>query len=85
MLVQGLIYAYLYPLYTAAGSQMVRAMKFSMLMGLLLFSVTTMANGAKIEVASMSTWLAVQTAFTSIQFGMFGLALWFVHRHDESL
>ena len=83
MLIQGIIFAHLYPFYQATGSAMIRAMKYAMLMGLLLFTVTTLANGAKIEVSSMVTWLEVQTAFTVVQVGLYGTALGFLNRHDS--
>lgn len=63
---------------------MVTGVKFGLLMGLFLFSVSTLANAAKIEVTSMSTWLMIQTAFHAIQFIVTGAGIGLVYkkRHD---
>lgn len=68
MLVQGFIIAYLYPFYSKGENSLKKAVQFSLLMGLFLFSVSTLANAAKIEVTSMQMWLLIQTAFHLIQF-----------------
>ena len=79
MLIQGAILAYLYPFYATSDRPIVRGLKFSLLMGVFLFSVSTLANGAKFEVTSMSTWLMVQAAFHLIQFGLLGIAFGFIY------
>jgi hypothetical protein len=48
-------------------------------MGLFMFSVSTLANAAKIHVASMSTWLMVQTAFHLIQFTAVGIGIGLIY------
>jgi hypothetical protein len=72
MLIQGVLMAYLYPFYYRGVRPVVRGVQFGLLMGLFLFSVSTLANAAKINVTSMGTWLAVQTAFHLIQFVVAG-------------
>lgn len=79
MIIQGLVMAVIYPRYSRSGSHYKVAIEFSMLMGLFLFSVSTLANAAKIEVSSMTTWLTLQAAFHALQFLACGLALGFVH------
>src|SRR3970040_965913 len=68
MLIQGIIIAYIYPFYYGEKSTIIMGIKFSLIMGVFLFSVSTLANAAKIEVTSMSVWLFIQLAFHSIQF-----------------
>lgn len=79
MIIQGLIIAYLYPFYAKGNYQFMAAIKFSLIMGLFLFSVSTLANGAKIVVSDMQTWLLIQVAFTIIQFGMAGVLMGLVN------
>lgn len=79
MLIQGLILAYLYPRYFRGGKPVTEGIKFGLLMGLFLFSVSTLANGAKIQVSSMSTWLAIQSAFHLIQFTIAGAGIGLVY------
>ena len=83
MIIQGLILAYLYPFYSQGKGTMGTAIKFSLLMGLFLFSVSTFANGAKIQVASMQNWLLVQLAFHLIQFIVAGLLFGLIHQQSE--
>jgi len=73
MIIQGLIIAYLYPYYAKDKSTIKTGLKFSLLMGLFLFSVTTLANAAKIEVTSLQQWLIIQLAFHLIQFTIAGV------------
>ena len=77
MLMQGFIIAYLYPFYAKGERSIRKAIEFCLLMGLFLFSVSTLANAAKIEVSSMQTWLLIQAAFHSIQFLVAGVLIGF--------
>ncbi len=79
MLIQGIVMALIYPRYYKGGSHFKEATKFSLLMGLFLYSVSTLANAAKIEVSPMATWLGIQAAFHVLQFTACGLALGFVY------
>jgi hypothetical protein len=79
MLVQGLIMAHLYPRWYRNGQPIVEGIKFGLFMGAFLFSVSTLANGAKIQVNSMSTWLAIQTEFHLVQFTLFGAGIGWVY------
>ncbi len=72
MIIQGFILAYFYPLFYRGGQPTVQGIKFGLLMGVYVFSVSTLANAAKIQVTSMPTWLLVQTAFHGIQFILAG-------------
>jgi hypothetical protein len=79
MLIQGAIIAYIYPRFYKGGSHYKEATQFSLLIGLFLYTISTLANAAKIEVSPMSTWLTVQAGFHLIQFLASGLALGFVY------
>ncbi|MBI1804943.1 MAG: DUF1761 domain-containing protein [Ignavibacteriae bacterium] len=83
MVIQGTIMAYLYPFFDRDGKGVLAGVKFGLLMGLFLFSVSTLANAAKIEVTSMSTWLMVQTAFHAIQFTLAGIGIGLVYKKQQ--
>lgn len=84
MIIQGVILAYLYPLFYKGGSPIKQGIKFGLIMGLFLFSVSTLANGAKIQVTSMSTWLAIQTGFHLSQFILVGAGIGLVYgKHPQ--
>jgi len=72
MLIQGLILAYLYPFFYKTGHPIAQGIKYGLLMGLYMYSVSTLANAAKIMVASMPIWLGIQALFHTIQFVLAG-------------
>ena len=80
MAIQAIVVAYLFPLYAPDGGSVLKGIKFGLIMGVFLFSVSTLANAAKIEVTSMSTWLIIQAAFHLIQFVIAGAVIGFVYR-----
>lgn len=79
MIIQGFVMAVIYPRYYKGGSHLKEATQFSLLMGAFLFSVSTIANAAKIEVSPMTTWFGIQAIFHLVQFVACGLALGFVY------
>lgn len=79
MLIQGLILGYLYPKFYKDGSHLREGLRFGLVMGAFLYSVSTLANAAKIDVSPMSTWLGIQAAFHLIQFAICGVVIGFIH------
>lgn len=59
---------------------MSKAITFSLALGLFLYSVSTLANAAKIDVTSMSKWLLIQTALHLLQFIVIGVLIGLVNR-----
>lgn len=84
MFLQGMIIAYLYPYYAEHKHSIGRSIRFSLIMGSFLFTVSTLANAAKIEVTSMIDWLWVQSLFTLIQFVVVGLLIGLVFKNQVS-
>lgn len=80
MIIQGVIIAWFYPYYAKGKSSIGKAVLFSLLFGIFLFSVSTLANAAKINVTSMTDWLLIQTAFHLLQFSVAGLFIGLVNR-----
>lgn len=83
MIVQGCIIAYLYPFFAKDKYSITTAIKFSLLMGLFLFSVSTLANGAKFHVTSMQNWLLIQVAFHLLQFLVAGVFIGLAQRKNK--
>lgn len=79
MIIQGIVLAYFYPLFYKGGKPILQGMKFGLIIGIFLFSVSTLANAAKIQVTSMSTWILIQTAFHTIQFLLTGAGIGLVY------
>lgn len=72
MLVQGVVLAWIYPRFYRGGLPVSEGLIFGLLMGVFLFSVSTLASAAKIEVAPMGQFVLVQAAFHLLQFGIAG-------------
>jgi len=83
MLIQGVILAYLYPRFYKGGNPIAQGIKYGLIMGVYLFSVSTLANAAKIQVTSLSHFLFIQAAFHSIQFVVSGALIGLVFGRME--
>ncbi|MBI2513379.1 MAG: DUF1761 domain-containing protein [Opitutae bacterium] len=75
MLIQGVVLALLYPRWYRGGSPLAEGVKFGLLLGLFLFSVSTLANAAKIEVTGLGRFVGVQAIFHFLQFALAGAAI----------
>lgn len=72
MVPQGVVMALIYPRWYRGEAPLVAGMKFGLLMGLFLFSVSTLANAAKINVNGLGSFLSIQAAFHALQFAAAG-------------
>lgn len=72
MVLQGLVMAVLYPRWYRGETPLAAGVKFGLLMGLFLFSVSTIANAAKIDVKGLGDFLLIQAAFHALQFAAAG-------------
>jgi hypothetical protein len=81
MLVQGSVLAYLYPYYYRGGSSILNGVKFSLLIGVVIYSVMGFAMAAKVDINPISTYLYLNAIFQVIQFVMTGCALGFIYRN----
>jgi hypothetical protein len=72
MVPQGIVMAVIYPRWYRGEAPLVAGLKFGLLMGLFLFSVSTLANAAKINVNGLGTFILVQFAFHALQFAAAG-------------
>jgi hypothetical protein len=54
-------------------------------MGLFLFSISTLANAAKIHVADMQSWVLIQIAYTIVQFGFVGILIGLVNKRRTTV
>lgn len=70
MILQGLVYAWLYPrlFSTARNEWLSSAGYFALIFGVLAWSFTTLPVAAKYRMASIGSFLALETSFTVLQF-----------------
>lgn len=73
MLAQGIILAYLFPYYYQGNAPIKEGLIFSWIMGLYMYTLTTINFAAKSEVSSITTWFLIQAAFHFLQFTLTGL------------
>jgi hypothetical protein len=72
MFMQGAVMALIYPRWYRDEAPVMAGLKFGLLMGVFLFSVSTIANAAKIQVNGLGSFIGFQVAFHAIQFGAAG-------------
>src|SRR5688572_29192457 len=80
MLIQGLIFAWLYPVYANGASTMRKSIAFSWLMGGFLASYIVLGEAGKYAIPSVSSWIAVEASAAFAQFTLFGVWLGLIHR-----
>ena len=79
MLLQGMILAYLYPLFNRGGPPLLSGVRFGLVMGVFLWSVSVLAFAAKSNVTSLATFFTLSSLFHLIQFGVYGALLGWIH------
>ena len=72
MVVQGVVMALIYPRWYRGEAPLAAGLKFGLLMGLFLFSVSTLANAAKINLNGLASFALIQAAFHALQFAAAG-------------
>jgi hypothetical protein len=82
MLVQALAFSWMYPKLfdTQADAWRASALKCFVVFGLLSWSFTTLAVGAKHRMTSVPDYFLIETAFTMVQFCLLAPLLSWVHR-----
>jgi len=83
VILQGFIFAYFYPMYlkykerpASIGS----GIKYSLLMGINVWTVMVFATGAKIFIEPVLDFILLGTVFQIIQFVFVGVSLGYVHK-----
>jgi hypothetical protein len=79
MLMQGVIIAYLYPFYYKAGNPIIQGIKFSIIVGTIVYSVMGFAMAAKIDINPISTYLLYNLTFQFFQFILTGAFLGLIY------
>ncbi|HEX5831195.1 MAG TPA: hypothetical protein VFY16_09450 [Gemmatimonadaceae bacterium] len=72
MLLQGAVFALVYPRLVARPDSFAGGMRFAALAGVLAWSFTTLAVAAKHPMTSISGFVAIESAFTVAQFLLVG-------------
>jgi len=83
VILQAFVFAYLFPIYlTHRGGEhpLLEGVKFSLLLGVCVWTVMVFATAAKFKIEPVWNFIAFGTAFQILQFVFVGLVLGFIHR-----
>jgi hypothetical protein len=84
VIVQGIVIAYLYQFWYRGGNTVIQGIKFSLMLGLVVYSVMGFSMAAKINISPVSTFLIYSAAFQFIQFLITGVFLGLIYgRQNE--
>ena len=83
IIIQGVALALIYPLFHTGSAGFVRAFQFVGLMGLFFWTSHVLALVAKQNVPNASGFIAMETGYLAIQFGLFALILGLIYRGVE--
>lgn len=70
MLIQALLFAWMYPRLFGASGWKSGGLRFALLAGLLSWSYTTLPIAAKYQMTSISDFMLLETGFTILQFAV---------------
>src|SRR5688500_20291658 len=73
MLIQGLIFAWLYPVYANGASTLRKSILFSWLIGGFLASYIVLGEAGKYAIPSVSSWIVVELSAAFVQYTLFGV------------
>lgn len=83
IVIQGLVLAVIYPLFRPGRAGFARAFQYAGLMGLFFWTSHVLALVAKQNVPNAGGFIAMETAYLVVQFGLFALALGLIYRRVE--
>ena len=75
MALQAIVFAWLFPIFTAGKPPLVAGLTFGLVMGVLMGSIGALAEAGKQNVTSLPTFLVLESAFYLIQYALLGLVL----------
>ncbi len=84
IILQGWVIAFMFPHYykSQSGNPIFIGIKYSLIMGIMVYTVMVFATAAKFLIEPVMTFVAYGTAFLVIQFVITGAALGWIHRWE---
>jgi len=84
ILIQGVLLSIFFPLFKIRGDHVVRGLKFSFLIGAFFWTSHVLAFVAKQEIQNAPMFIAMETFYLALQFGLFGLLIGLVYRSEDA-
>ncbi|MEJ2128456.1 MAG: hypothetical protein P8X81_06380 [Woeseiaceae bacterium] len=79
ILIQGFVLSVLFPMFRVAGSGIARGLRFALLIGVFFWTSHVLAFVAKQSVHHVGLFIAMETVYLALQFGLFGLLIGLIH------
>lgn len=79
VILQSVVFAYLYPRYTRGEHPALEGLKFGVVMGVFLGSYAVLADGAKFNISSLATWLGLESIYYLLQFSIVGVVFGLIY------
>jgi hypothetical protein len=83
ILIQGIILTYLYNFFLFTGSNLVKSMRYVLIVGLFFWTSHVLALVAKQNVENATQFILMESFYLAIQFGVFGICLAIIHKKKE--
>ena len=84
MVIQGLIFALLFPTFNRGGNAVRNGLVFSWTIGGFLASYIALGEAGKYAIPSIPSWFVVETAVAAVQYSVFGALLGLIHRSPST-
>ena len=85
MIIQGTIFALLFPAFDQGGSTLRNALRLSWTIGAFLASYIVLAEAGKYAIPSIPSWIGVEATVAAVQYTLFGILLGWVHRRPHGV
>lgn len=82
--IQGIFLSIFFPLFSIDGKNVTRGLKFSFLIGAFFWTSHVLAFVAKQDVQGVAMFIAMETAYLALQFGLFGILIGLIYGEDAS-
>jgi len=84
ILAQGALLSLLFPMFNIAGTGIIRGLKFVVPIGAFFWTSHVLAFIAKQTIHDVPLFVAMETFYLALQFGLFGMLIGLIYRGDSS-
>ncbi len=83
ILIQGMVLTYLYNFFSFTGSNLVKSMRYVLIVGLFFWTSHVLALVAKQNIENAIQFILMESFYLTIQFGVFGICLSIINKKKE--
>ncbi len=83
MVIQGLIFAMLFPTFARGAATVWKGVTFSWTLGAFLASYIVLGEAGKYAIPSIPSWIAVEGSVAFVQYTLLGVLLGLIHRRRQ--